>query len=191
MGRGTRGSVGVVVALALAALAGCTGSEPRTPSPSSSTASSPSTSPSAPSATESAPPELPEAATTGDAAGAEAFVKHWVDALNYAYQTGDTEPLRAISESGCQTCSDLSDEIEERRCSGKRLEGGLAVVDLVRSPPPEKGIVSVSAQLTQAEGQLVADDGSTETVAAEPPSNLGFVAAFEEGRWMLAGIGTE
>ena len=42
-----------------------------------------------------AAPEMPAEASEASAAGAEACAGHWIDLLNYAYETGDTEPLEA------------------------------------------------------------------------------------------------
>lgn len=82
----------------------------------------PDGSPSASDSTSSSgPPELPSAARASDAAGAEAFARHWVDALNHASTSGDTTQLRALADD-CRACARMADGIDELYVSGGHLE---------------------------------------------------------------------
>ncbi len=101
-------TVTVIVALGLA-LSACSGdpAEPADPPISSSTVSptpSPSTTPSGSSTAEPSAPPLPSPATKNSDAGAEAFVRYWVQVLNYAQRTGDADALDAISTRACDGC---------------------------------------------------------------------------------------
>ena len=72
-------------ALAGSLVSGCTSSaepSPLPPTPSSSSAA-PSPSPT--------PPSLPPEAEGTSPKAAKAFVRHWVDTINYAMSTGDTQ----------------------------------------------------------------------------------------------------
>lgn len=184
--------MGLLVATLL--LTACISDEPEPTDPSSpgtSTTTSANTQTTEPSPTPTVP-ELPKEATVGDAAGAEAFVRHWIDLLNYAYATGDTQPAKATSEAGCEACSDSFSEIEARDSVDTAFEDGLVIPISVRSPPLDaQGLVSVSARIEQEEGVEVSADGTREIVTATPPTNLGFVVAFVEGQWAMAGIGSE
>lgn len=62
--------------------------------------------PTPPSRTE---PELPAAAKAPTRSGAEAFVRYYIDLLNYAANTGDTKALRAAATDcpGCDRYADL------------------------------------------------------------------------------------
>lgn len=190
--RGFRGIVeGAAAGVAvLVLLTGCAADEPA-PQPAPSTATTPSPS----SATSSPPvavPQLPEAATVGDAAGAEAFVRHWVDVLNYAYQTGDTAPLDAITLPDCELCEGSAADIENVYRSGGLLEGGVVTVDLVRSPPPDAdGTVIVSTRYAQADLINVSEDGIRETLPGFPAENAGFVLDYVDGSWFVVGVGGE
>jgi len=52
-------------------------------------------------------PRLPAAAKANTRAGAEAFVRYYIDLLNYAANTGDTRALRAAA-ARCPGCSDYA-----------------------------------------------------------------------------------
>lgn len=190
--RGFRGIVdGAAAGVAVLVLStGCAADEPApSPPPSTTTTSSPSSATSSPTV---AVPELPEAATVGDAAGAEAFVRHWVDVLNYAYQTGDTGPLDAITLPDCELCEGNAADIENVYRSGGLLEGGVVTVDLVRSPPPDAdGTVIVSTRYAQADLIDVSEEGIRETLRGFPAENAGFVLDYVDGSWFVVGVGGE
>ena len=50
-------------------------------------------------------PTRPEAAKEDSEEGAVACVKHYIELLNYAANTGDVEPLRDASDPDCEGCS--------------------------------------------------------------------------------------
>ncbi|MDF9715104.1 hypothetical protein INN71_13340 [Nocardioides sp. ChNu-153] len=74
-------------------------------------ASSSSSAPVESTSTAPTPPPLPDEATGDDDAAAIAFVEHWVELVNYSFQTGDTVPARALS-TGCEACAAALDHIE-------------------------------------------------------------------------------
>jgi hypothetical protein len=79
-------------------VAGC-GSDPKadpSPSPSSPVTSPVSTTPS--------PPVMPDAAKANTKAGAIAFVRHYIDLVNYAQATGDVNALEEVEDHGCKSC---------------------------------------------------------------------------------------
>ncbi len=103
------------LALAAVLLTGCIGDpEPREPDPTGSTSPKPS----------ATPPPLPEAATQETPDGAASFVDHYLEVLTYSAQTGDTEPLRAISNPDCDGCSSYADRFEQRHDAGGWRTGG-------------------------------------------------------------------
>lgn len=177
--------------LAALLLSGCTGDEPDPPA-SSSTSTSPTETPVDTARPTLTAPALPDAATVGDAAGAEAFVRHWIDLLNYAYATGDAEPVKAVSDAGCEACQTIFSVVQQRAAGSKRLEGGLIKLVSVRSPPPDDlGLVGVSVRYEQADGVEIAPDGSRTTVTGSPPDNFGFALTYDDGAWAMAGAGSE
>jgi hypothetical protein len=86
------------------------------------------------------PPRLP-AVTRGDSErAAAAFVKHYIDVLNYAARTLDTEPMLALSSSDCAACSSISDLLLDVEASGGHIEGGAwSVLEVIALPHPTAG----------------------------------------------------
>lgn len=78
----------------------------------------PTATPSAtPSPTPQAPP-MPELALEDSEAGAIAFVEHYIEVFNYAANTGDVEPLRALSHPDCEGCESYATSFEEQYQAG-------------------------------------------------------------------------
>ncbi|MCW2836497.1 MAG: hypothetical protein JWQ15_611, partial [Marmoricola sp.] len=99
----------IVVAVLFSVLTGCGGAPAPEPLPKPSGSTSPSASASA---TPGAP-VMPAAARAKTKAGAEAFVRHYVDVLNYAGLSGDTQPLRRLHISICTRCEAIADGIAQ------------------------------------------------------------------------------
>lgn len=59
----------------------------------------------------SGPPEMPAEATEQTEAGAEAFVEHYVQALDQAYATGSAESAESLGSRDCDSCSALLQDI--------------------------------------------------------------------------------
>ena len=116
-----------------ALLTACTGSpeagRPNTAPPDSTSTPSPTAPASTPSestASTATSPEQPPARPAGanglTLAAAEAFIRYYSDALNYASDTGDTKPLLDASDGGCEGCRLYADYV--KKANGKN--GGLA-----------------------------------------------------------------
>ncbi|MEO5710277.1 MAG: DUF6318 family protein, partial [Nocardioidaceae bacterium] len=121
-----------------------------TPTASTSITSTPSA---APSATPTAP-ELPAAAKGTSAASAKAFVRHWIEVLNYSGPAGDSNPLREISASDCVDCDAISDYIDKVYRSGGSIDGsGWAVrqVRVVDRPGARSLLLDVLVNVGQQE----------------------------------------
>ena len=58
-------------------------------------------------------PEQPEEMSAGGEAGAEATARYYLKASAYAWNTGDTDPLKSISDEECAFCRDQRSKIEE------------------------------------------------------------------------------
>jgi hypothetical protein len=84
------------------------------PSP---TASSPAPSPSA------TPPAMPAEATGTSPAAAKAFVRHWVEILNYSGPALDHQAIRSVSSADCAACSAIAGLIEDVERDGGTIRG--------------------------------------------------------------------
>jgi len=191
--RPTTAAAGAAALLLAAGLAACSGDpEPGSPLPtgepvasatgsaeptgaSPSTAGDPSASP-----TEQpvAVPTLPPEATTNDAAGAEAFIRYWFDAVNHAYGTFDVAPLEEISDEACGVCSSIASEVEDLAAQGTSVSGGSYVLEEVSAPAPDPTGVNI-VSLVYTRQPLVFQDDETSTPAESPPPPVSVAAVLE------------
>ena len=58
-------------------------------------------------------PDKPAEMSKGDEAGAEATARYYLKASAYAWNTGDTGPLKSISEESCTYCQNAITKVEE------------------------------------------------------------------------------
>jgi hypothetical protein len=73
---------------------------------------------------------MPDEARTQDAAGAEAFVRYYVELINRTSTVMDAEPLRQFSD-GCRDCDRIASSTEEAATAGNDFEGGdMTIVDI-------------------------------------------------------------
>ncbi|MEJ5914432.1 DUF6318 family protein, partial [Pseudokineococcus sp. 1T1Z-3] len=154
---------------------------PAPPAPTSSTAPEP-TPTAEPTQT---PPPLPPEAGTGDAVGAEAFIRHFFDVSNYAYLSGETVGLRALSDPGCNTCNDMISYFDDVTGSGGRLEGGeVSVLGLTAVDPGPDGRVVARFMMTQDEIRPFASDGRAEaTTPATGEVSLQMAVEWDGESW--------
>lgn len=137
------------------------------------------------------PPALPSEATTPDAAGAAAFVRHWFDLVNYAYATGDTGPLVSASDTRCETCSSFIDSIESQYSSGGSFTGGaISVLDAVAPEPDPHAPSLVTSLYSQEAIAAVSSEGEvTAETPAEPSTTIAFYVARNADAWVAFEIG--
>lgn len=184
----------VGAAMSLGALVGCSAEPAKDASgsstPSATSGASEQQSSSASTSVAPTAPVYPDAATKNDLAGQEAFVRHWFDAYNYAWQTGDLGPVRALSEAE-QSNDALWRPVEELYGSGGRqVGGGYEVIDVVQFPASPEGISSPTVTTVWHEGIEYDADGRTSTVAAVPAETLGMTLVYRSDRWHFFGFGT-
>jgi hypothetical protein len=129
-----RGLVGrLVVAAAAVALAGCgsEGQQASTDLPPVSTSAAESM----PELSPLGPPDLPmpAEARVQDEAGAEAFVRYYIELINRSSGVMDAQPLRDLSD-GCFDCNRIADNIDTDAMAGYQYENGiLTITDLYQA----------------------------------------------------------
>jgi len=109
---------------------------------------------------------MPDEARTQDAAGAEAFVRYYIELINRTSDVMDAEPLREFSD-GCQDCTRIADNVEEDMAAGYSYEGGGITVTafgepLLRNDTAEMALGANLAALSvlNRSGAPVPDEGS-------------------------------
>lgn len=137
-------------------------------------------------------PPMPQRARDIDADGAEAFARYWFELLEYAYGSGDSASLLAISQSheGCEICSQTIADIETRTERGERFEGvSFRVITSAASPVDERGSV-ITMLVDETRSQVRAADGRIVHVTPAAPSTaLDLFAAVTPDGWRVFGVG--
>ncbi|MFF2676681.1 DUF6318 family protein [Arthrobacter koreensis] len=69
-------------------------------------------------------PEMPEEAKVESKEGLIAFARYWYELVNYGYETGDVEPVKAISGPDCFACQSLYSGMGDVYGTGGWIQGG-------------------------------------------------------------------
>ncbi|MGN5733850.1 DUF6318 family protein [Arthrobacter psychrochitiniphilus] len=73
-------------------------------------------------------PVLPEKAKEFSKEGLIAFTEYWYQTLGYAFETGDPDPMMAISGEDCLTCQAMKETTVAGHSGGKWVSGGRMVI---------------------------------------------------------------
>ena len=76
---------------------------------------------------------MPEEAKVQSKEGLEAFAKYWYELVNYGFETGDTEPIRAISGPDCAVCKTFYEMVGNGFETSDWISGGEIEVQGVHS----------------------------------------------------------
>ena len=114
------------------------------------------------------PPDLPmpAEARTQDAAGAEAFVRYYIDLINRTSTVMDAAPLREFS-SGCEDCNRIATATEEAAAAGQDYEGGEMTVLQSGKPLLKDDTAQMALRVDQAEFRVL-DASGTPTSGGSP-----------------------
>ena len=106
------------------------------------------------------PPDLPmpAEARTQDAAGAEAFVRYYIDLINRTSTVMDAAPLREFSD-GCAECNRIATDAENDAAAGYSYEGGEITVTTVGRPLVQGALAEVPFRVDLARLAVVDESG--------------------------------
>ncbi len=76
---------------------------------------------------------VPDEARTKDAAGAEAFLRYYIELLNRLQAIPDGEPLRQLSAE-CETCLRIARAFDDAAAAGRTYVGGEVSLNDVTEP---------------------------------------------------------
>jgi Family of unknown function (DUF6318) len=91
---------------------------------------------------------MPAEARTQDAAGAEAFVRYYIELINRTSTVMDAEPLREFSD-GCRECNRIADDTDEDAAAGYSYRGGELTITYIEATDPDP-TATVSFTVDQA-----------------------------------------
>lgn len=136
-------------------------------------------------------PVMPALAKENSKEGLEAFIGYWFQLLSYAYETGDTTRVTAVTSADCSFCSSLIDSIRSNTRDGRWMVGGKITV------PVSEPLWVQTAPSQQAKVQIVQtsidyfDSKDTHGQRQSPAINdaAAFVASFEHNAWRVTDMG--
>jgi hypothetical protein len=168
----------LVAPLAVAAvLSACSADEPQPsaelpPASSSAAQSTPELPPLGP---EDLP--MPAEARAKDEAGAEAFLRYYMDVYNHAQRTMDSTYMREFS-SGCRTCDRISDDLDMDAKEGYEYSGGAVRLESMSKPAVKGGEAQYAFTFTQ--------DALSVTDQGRPVDGLTFPSVDSNGEGAIA-----
>jgi hypothetical protein len=176
------------VLVAVAALTGCSAKEPANdtlPTPSATAAEATPTLPPL------GPPDMPmpAEARARTPAGAETFLRYYIELYNQAEQTLDPSYMDSFSQ-GCDTCDRLIQNIKQDAAAGYSYTGGAVAVGEVSTPHLDGAIAETAFSMEQ--GPLTVQDGHGVAIPSlsAPAASLscGAILTWSEpnSTWMLS-----
>ena len=191
-------AVSLALAGSLVALSACSGADDpdadaaQSPSSSVSPSASPTPTPT-PSATykpasaegpaENVPlPVMPEEAKVESKEGLIAFARYWYELVNYGYETGDVEPVKAFTLDPCRDCSRYLQVVSDGYVDTDWIVGGQITVHGLDSEYvlTDTGRYQVLVQFSQDPLELRGPEGR---VYKEHPGSERPVVQLLEARW--------
>lgn len=138
-------------------------------------------------------PVMPEEAKEFSKEGLEAFAEYFYEAANYAYESGDVEPIRRVSGPDCLVCNHVLSQVQE----GFQAEDWLAKAQIsvfgVSSEyvQTDEGLYQVLAQIQQDDIEYYSPVGSlgTDEGDSRPAVHL-IEASHENGAWTAENVVT-
>jgi hypothetical protein len=205
----TRSSVVAVLAVAALGLTACGGDADGEPGTSASPATSAVAAETAtPTPTPSATPEYKSASADGPAEnvpvpkfdaesneetkeGLDAFARHWYAMLNYAYESGDLEPLQNITGDGCERCDIVYKGIEEWTKKGRWSVGGdVQILQISENfAADDAGIYQLPVQIKRNSAAVYENGNKDSSEPASSPTVDLFMAKFEKSGWVAHDVG--
>jgi hypothetical protein len=181
----------LTVALGTALLTGCAGEAPEAPSTSLPSTSSPAPTTEALPVVGPADFPVPSEARTQDAAGAEAFLRYWIDLVNRQQAVPSGQPLRDLS-SNCDECLRIAKNFDDAAAAGNRYVGGeVSLVDVL--PPVMEADTAMFSFSARREPVSLVDSSSA--VIEERPdaaprlfSGLKLVWSGSTRSWVVSGF---
>ncbi|MDP5185504.1 hypothetical protein QOZ88_22960 [Blastococcus sp. BMG 814] len=114
---------------------------------------------------------VPDEARTKDAAGAEAFLRYWIDLLNRQRTVPSGEALRELGAE-CQDCLRIAGNYDAAAAAGERYVGGELSLNDVTAPLIDNDEAMIAFGARREPVSLVDANGTVLEARAEPAPNL-------------------
>jgi hypothetical protein len=134
---------------------------------------------------------VPDEARTKDAAGAEAFLRYWIDLMNRQRAVPAGQPLRDLGPD-CQNCQRIAQNYDEAAAAGYRYEGGELAIDTLAEPILEGDGALISFLARQEAVQRVDATGTPvdegQTAAPRLTSGIDLSYSNVDKCWVIEGF---
>ncbi|MGY1915903.1 hypothetical protein [Blastococcus sp. SYSU DS0973] len=134
---------------------------------------------------------VPDEARTKDAAGAEAFLRYWIELLNRQRAIPSGDALRDLGPE-CQNCQRIAHNYDEAAAAGYRYEGGDVTINALAEPDVEGDEVIISFGARREPVTLLEADGSVIDAQSDVAPNLGsgiiLLWSEPDRSWMVRGF---
>jgi hypothetical protein len=119
------------------------------------------------------PPDLPmpAEARTQDAAGAEAFVRYYIDLINRTSTVMDAAPLREFS-NGCAECTRIATNTENAAADGQDFQAGEISIIQIGDPLIDGETAQLAMRVDQARFVVLDSSGTPVDGGSEAYTNI-------------------
>ena len=93
---------------------------------------------------------------------AKAFVRYYIESINFAARTGDTSHLTTLGSSGCVSCEAITGNVEEIYGADGHIETDGWILNRVRTIQADKSSATFSLDVLLQEEVVVKQAGATE-----------------------------
>lgn len=135
-------------------------------------------------------PSLPVEAREQTEAGAEAFVRYYVELMNYGQASGDASPLEAVSAQECGACSGFISTVDDVYVDGGAVEGGEFVIRELSPLPLDYGADYATYAVIDVAPQTILDAGGQATASDAYEYRIGLYPSWVDDAWEMTWIVT-
>lgn len=180
--------VSVVCSLAIAVA--CSSSPPATPPlPPPPTTHTP---PATPTPTAPSTPTLPALAHQETPAGAQAFARYYIEAINLAWHKKDGQAIRSNSSTACIACIGLAHSMDQIATDGGMTQGGDWHVTSVQPAPLQPEVRPImNIAVTVAPGRWKKTKAGQVLTIKGTKLYVDLRLVWQSGRWLVAGLASE
>ena len=139
-------------------------------------------------------PAKPEQMNQETSEGAASSVIYFLELYRYAYMTGNTTELAAMSEDGCKFCQSTINNASNLHNEGGWNDKWEQVIQNVKVYEKLEGNNYNRIEVTVSHGLIVSHLGGGSAVESSDPTEkqiLDFAMRYANGRWIVGGVRVE
>lgn len=132
-------------------------------------------------------PVVPEKAKEFSKAGLIAFAEYWYQTLGYSFETGDPDPMEAISDPGCRTCEAIGKMVVAGHSDGKWIMGGRMVIGTPSTSfasAPDGTYQAITMARQEQVKYFKADKSLSKDLGVTIAEADILVGVYKDGRWV-------